>query len=111
MEPRRPSVVGNADVGAEVDESIQRALLRCPGVARRENADSASSVDEARELIAHESHAMPEKERDDDIDLVGRIDLTGKLAPDAWFARPVDEDGVRSERYFRSGSMSAEPWL
>ncbi len=68
VELGRARVEGDADLGTERDERVDRALLGRAHVGRRHDADAAAAGDDVRERVAQVADPRPDDERADQVD-------------------------------------------
>ncbi len=103
VQARRAEVVGDPDVGTEVDELVERGLLGRAGVGRGQHPERRSRLAVAAEGVEQGSDAAAADEGHDDVDAVGRLDLGPQLAPQVRLARRVGEQRRVEQRDQRLG--------
>ena len=96
-------VVGDANVGAEVDELVERRALGRVGVRRREHPQPTAGLAVPAQAVEQRTDPAAADEGHHDVDRVGRLDLRPQLAPQRRLARRVGEQGRVEQRDQRHG--------
>ncbi len=86
-------VVGDADVGAEAGELVERGSLRGAGVGGGENAQRPAALTVATKRGEQRVDAAAPDERHDDVDGIGRIDLGIELVQQSGLTGRIGEKG------------------
>ena len=97
-------VVGDADLGAEVAQAVERARLGGACVHGRQHAELPSGFAVTPERIEQGPDAGAANERHDDVDAIGRVDLGLDLSADARLAGSVREQRRIEKRNERLGN-------
>ncbi len=109
MEACRGRVVGDANVGAEVDELIDCRALGRVGVGRREHPQPTAGFAVPAQAVEKRPGTAAADEGDHHIDRVGGFDLRLQLAPQRGLPARVGEQGRVEQWDQRPGHGSRRP--
>lgn len=99
MKTRPLRVVLNLDLRAEVPhEPIERPALRSADVGGRDDADGHTFRVRTFEILFYEPEAVPHDERAEEVDGVGRIDLSTKLRRQGGLTMGIGEESCIVQR-------------
>jgi hypothetical protein len=82
-------VVGDADVGSELDELVERAALGGTRVRGRQDAQLAACVAVRPQRGEERRDSAAADERHQQVDAIGGADLGQDLVADAWLAGQI----------------------
>lgn len=99
MQPGAPALVRDADVGAHLDERLDRGRVARAEVRGGEDAHAPRPAREERaEIRTEHGDPAPLHERDEQVDAIRRRELERDLLADAQVARAVDEQVALAQR-------------
>ena len=98
VQPRRPRVVRDFDLGADRREPVERAALRGPGVHGGDDAERPARVAVCLERGTNDAETVPANEGAQQVDAVGRMNLPLDRHADRRLTAGVDEQVCRRQR-------------
>ena len=103
VQPGGGGVVGDLDLGAEIDEGLESPGLGLTGVDRGDDPKLLARLDVAAQVGEEMTDPRPADERQDQVDPIGGIDLCFDLLPPRGWSRAlvistVSRSGVSGRR-------------